>query len=116
MIKLKVPFSHLKILSIEKELDFEFKIATLECATMDVLKCDLWEIGKQNPYDLNIAILYAGYVIACKDKFKRPKHTFEQAIYWFQHMSSDSHKEFLSACTELMGQLQKGNGKEEKKK
>lgn len=113
MIKLKVPFKTWRLLT-EKDVDFVFKIATLECATNEVLKCGLQDIGKQNPYDLNTAILYAGYIIACKDKYKRPKYKLEHAIFWMQHMSTESRTCFTGACLELLGEMKSVKGEKKK--
>lgn len=112
MIKLKMPFKY-GIIHIEKELDFVFKIGTLEDATEEILKCDLFEADSQNPYDVNVAILYSAYLIGCQKKYKKPKYKLEHATFWMEHMSRESQTLFLKAVQELLGKM---SGKGEKKK
>lgn len=121
-MKLKVPFKTWRILT-ERELDFIFTIGTLETATEEILKCDLWEVGDQNPYDVNVAILLAGYQIGCEKKRKSnifgrvyipaPKYNLHHAVFWIEHMSKDSQAAFLKAVQDLLGKMSKG--KEKKK-
>jgi len=107
MIKLKVPFK-LGFLQVEKELDFVFRIATLEMATEDILKCDLFEVDTQNAYDVNVAVLYAAYLLACEKKRKRKLYTLIHAIYWMEHMSKSSQETFLKAVQDMLGKMSKG--------
>jgi hypothetical protein len=109
-MKIKVPFKHWKLL-VEKEIEFVFSIATLEEATEGVLKCDLWEVDTQNPYDVNVAILFAGYLVACQKAYKKPKYKLEHAIFWTEHMSKSSQEMFLKAVKDLLGKLSKGGEK-----
>lgn len=112
-MKIKVPFKSWKLI-VEKEVDFVFNIGTLECATEEILKCDLFDVGEQNPYDVNVAILYAGYLIACEKLGKRKRYDLNHAVFWMEHMSKTSQEEFLKAVQALLGKMAKG--KEEKKK
>jgi len=113
MITFKVPFKKAWFF-IEKDVDFLFNIGALEYASEEVLKCDLFEIGNQKPYEINIAILYAAYLIACERKGKNKKYTFNHAVYWVEHMSRESQEVFIKAVQDLLGKMSKGT--EEKKK
>ena len=112
-MKIKVPFKTWKVIT-EKEIDFIFRIGTLEDAC-DILGCDLWEVEKQNPYDVNVAILFAGYKFARntgrKNKFL--DYNLNHAVFWMEHMSKDSQGKFLKAVQDLLGKM---TGKKEEKK
>jgi len=113
-MKLKVPFKFGKII-FEKELDFSFKLATLELATNDILKCELWEVGDKDTIAVDTAILYAGYIQARREKYKRPIYSLDHARFWITHLSYDSKVIFMTACKELIGNMGK-KGVGEKKK
>ncbi len=110
---MKVPFKFGKII-FEKDIDFVFRIATLEYATNDILKCELWEVGDKDPTEVNIAIIYAAYVVSCWLKKKRVIYTIDHAKFWMSHLSEESKTQFIKSCIELTGKM--GKGKEEKKK
>jgi len=110
-MKIKVPFKTWKVIT-EKEIDFVFRIGTLEDAC-DILGCDLWEVETQNPYDVNVAILFAGYTVACEKNGKRKKYDLNHAVFWMEHMSKDSQSKFLKAVQDLLGKM---SGKKEEKK
>lgn len=112
-MKIKVPFKSWRLIT-EKEIDFVFNIGTLECATEEILKCDLFDVSEQNPYDVNVAILYAGYLIACEKLRKRKRYDLSHATFWMEHMSKTSQEEFLKAVKSILGKMAKGS--EEKKK
>ncbi len=111
-MKLKVPFRY-GILIIEKSLDFEFCIATLEWATNRILKCGLENIKEVDPVKLSTAVLYSAYVIACrfKDKPVRPRYTFAHAEIWVRHMNKDTQAEFFESMQGLLGEMRKGEDK-----
>ena len=120
---IKVPFRKGPFF-IEKNVDFIFKIATLEMATEEILKCDFWEVDKQNHFDVNVAILYAAYLVAREKKIAkmnklsrflvRKKYELSHAKFWIEHMSKDTQTEFLKAVQDMLGKMTKT--KEEKKK
>jgi hypothetical protein len=120
-MKLKVPFKLGKF-QYERELKFVFKIASLEFATNDVLGCDLWGVAEKNPADVNVAIIYGAYIQACREDSDKHWYQFKQkaiyntsdAVYWVNHWSKDTEKQFVAACIELTGKL--GKSTEEKKK
>ena len=112
MITLRMPFQVGPFIK-EREVDFIFKIGTLEDACEDILKCDLDEVEKKDANDVNIAILYAGYNLASEKKRKRNKYSIHHAAYWMEHMSKESQSMFLKAVQDVIGKYQ---GKGEKKK
>lgn len=111
-MKIKVPFKRGAFYR-EKEVEFLFNIGSLECASEEILKCDLWEIEKKEPIDVNIAILYGAYLTACRKNHVREKFNIHHAAFWVEHMSSESQKEFLKAVQDVMGKM-KGNGEKKK--
>jgi hypothetical protein len=68
--ELSVPFKRGPF-SFEKKVEFLFNIGTIEAAC-DRLGIDFWQIAEHDSYDFTLAILYEGYVSACKSKFKKP--------------------------------------------
>jgi len=117
---LKLPFPILKKYTYEKPIEVTFKIATLEIATKEILKCDLDEVSKFPPEQVDVAVLYAAYITACKDKYCRPIYNEIDAAFWNQKMSKESGKLFHEGVQELIGSLRKlkenTNTEEEKKK
>lgn len=113
-MKIKVPFKF-GFVFFEKELDFVFKIATLEWATEEILKCGLEDVKDQDPIKLNIVLFYSAYVIACQRKFKRPIYTLRHAEFWVTHLSKQGQEQFRLACKPLFDTV-KGETTEEKKK
>jgi hypothetical protein len=98
----------------EKDVDFLFRIATLESASLDILKCELHELDEQDPQKMQVAVLYAAYSLACEKKRKLKKYGLKEASYWAEHMSKSSHDQFLKAIQELIGKMAKVS--EQKKK
>jgi hypothetical protein len=113
-MKLKVPFKFGPVI-MEKELDFAFKIATLELASLDVLKCDLSDMTDKEPTELTTAIIYSAYVQSCKDRFKKPYYKYSHAVTWVQHMSKETQQELIKAIQDMQGKM-RGQGTEDKKK
>jgi hypothetical protein len=104
-MKLKVPF-RLGRFIIEKEVDFIFKIATLEIATLEILKIDLNQITTKSADEVNIAVLYAGYITACKDSYKKPKYKESHAAFWAEQWSKKTENDFRRALSEMIGSWQ----------
>ena len=100
---------------IEKEVKFLFNLSALETATNEILECDIWQVSEIEPARLNVAILYAGYLTACRKDYRKPKYKEVHAAYWISHMSQESTTEFVRSINELMGKM-KSKGGEEKKK
>lgn len=112
-MKIKVPFKF-RFIYFEKELDFVFKIATLEWATEEILKCGLEDIKDKDPQQLNIVLFYSGYVIACQRKYKKPIYTLEHAEFWVTHLSKESQEQFRLACKPLFRKAMEGEGEKKK--
>lgn len=105
-MKIKVPFTFWGMI-FEKDVDFLFRIATLESASLDVLKCELWELENQKPEEVNVAVLYSAYCLACEKGRKIKKYGLKEAAYWAEHMSKNSEGQFLKAIQELLGKMAK---------
>lgn len=102
---LQLPFKYANKFILEKPVELTFKIATLEVASLEILKCDLWGVGEKSIEEVNVAILYAAYIQARKDKYKKPKYTEVDAAFWISNMSKKSNELFYQAISELMGTM-----------
>jgi hypothetical protein len=111
---MKVPFK-IGIVHIERNIDFVFGFDALEIATEEVLNCELKDVAKQDTSKLNVAILYAAYLSACRKNYKKPKFNESHAAFWMQYMGEDARKELNRQLNELFGKM-KGEGSDEKKK
>jgi len=105
-MRIKVPFKFWGVI-FEKEIDFLFRIATLESACLDILKCELHELDGQDPNRMQVAVLYSAYSLACEKGRKIKKYGLKEASYWAEHMSKTSHDQFLKAIHELLGKMAK---------
>jgi hypothetical protein len=114
MIKIRVPFKFGRFL-FEKDVDFLFRIATLESASLDILKCELWEIESQNSESIHVAILYSAYCLACEKKRRRKYFQIDHAKYWVEHMSKSSREVFIKSVQELIGKMNKVSEKKKKR-
>ena len=123
MIVLKVPFRK-RWRYKERELFFCFNIGALEYATKDVLKIDLWQIteyleNKDNfnsKYDLNVGILYGGYLMACLKLGQIPKYKIGHAAGWAEYMSKSESEKFATELGRLFGEMGEAGEKKKKKK
>ena len=105
----------------ERPLWFSFNLAALEYATEDIMKIELSELGVvDSEYDLNVAILYAGYYIAAIKGKQKLKYKFLDAVYWLEHMNKTEMEKFAGELNKLIGKTKKvgkqKTGKGEKKK
>ena len=114
MIKIKVPF-RFGFIFFEKSLWFSFGLGSLEYSTKHLLKCELHEIDQKSPIDINIAILYGGYIQACRERYRRPIYSLDHARFWMQHLSNESSEQFIKIIKDLLGELS-GMGSGIKKK
>ena len=112
-MKIKVPFRK-GIFLREREIEFIFKIATLEDAC-EQLKIDFHEMSDVDGYDFGLAVLYNAYLQGCKTRFKKPKYGFHHAVAWNEMMSKESRDKVAECMRELMGSLKKGEKGEKKK-
>ena len=100
----------------EKEVDITLKIATLEslCDDNNLEFHDLGDTKKISEFDFMSELLYHGYLIACKDKFQKPKYTKTQAILWNENLSQTARIELRLMMTELTGKSNKMAGVKKK--
>ena len=105
-MKIKVPFKFGRF-QFEKDIEFMFRIATLESASLDVLLCELWELEEQKPNEVEIAVLYSAYILACEKNKKMQLYDIKQAAYWMEHMSKSSKEIYLKGVQELLGKMAK---------
>ena len=65
-----------------KPLWFEFRLASLEYAVEEIMKIELHQLGNvKSEYDLNLAILYAGYYMASIKGKQKLKYSLHHAVY-----------------------------------
>jgi hypothetical protein len=79
-----------------KEVEIVINLASVELACEE-LKIDLFQMAdyaKKNAFDYMTELLYAGYVIACQKRYKKPKYGKEKAIIWNENMSVEARTEF----------------------
>lgn len=107
---------------IERDVPFLFKIMTLELIAED-LKLPLEDIFKENVIkseDMTLAIVWCGYLAACKELYKKPKYKRSNAERWNEFMPKSTRDKMMVDVGILLASLTKdGKGKEplgEKKK
>jgi hypothetical protein len=106
---MRLMFKRLGFGFVEKEVPITLKIATLE-SLCDDNNLEFYELGdtkKISEFDFMAELLYHGYIIACKDKFKKPKYTKIQALIWNEKLSLTARNELKSMMTELTGKASK---------
>lgn len=91
----------------EREVPIMINMGTLEAAGKQV-GVEFWEIPekvKDKSYDFILAILYQGYLTACKESFKKPKYNFSHAVVWYEYISQKSQVEFTGMMQEFIGKI-----------
>jgi len=119
IVTLKMPFRFGKVFFREKNVDFIFRIGTLEDALDNYLNCSFEEISTRNPQDVLMSLLFAGYITACQKRYRKPKYNFNHAFFWVNNMNKESNELFLKAINDLFGKYKKEEkieDTEEKKK
>jgi hypothetical protein len=115
---LRVPFKR-GIIFREKNVPFLFKIMTLEMIS-DSLGQEFGEIFSKKNADTDVyeAIIWNGYLAACKETYKKPKYNEIQAHYWANYMSAETRQILVEEVKKLMGFLvgDKAGSEELKKK
>lgn len=107
-----------------KEVPIELNIGTLE-SVCEMLNIDFWQIGKtikDKDYDFLVALLYQGYLTACKEAYIRsgkssyptPEYSFLHAAVWYEYLPQDSQREFVGMMQALLGKLKRGDKKKVK--
>jgi|WetSurMetagenome_2_1015567.scaffolds.fasta_scaffold428745_2 hypothetical protein len=93
----------------ERDVKITLKIGTLEDMKND-LGIEFFEIGdmiKKDVAKLMTNLLYFGYITSCKESFKKPKYTKDNALFWYDHLSEQSRKELITEITVLFGEMTK---------
>jgi len=118
VVTLKMPFRFGGRFFKEKDVDFIFRIGTMEDACDYYLKCRFEEIKDRDPGDVHMALLFAGYIFACQRQYRKPKYNFNHAVFWVTNMNTDSKAKFVKAMEELTGRAKEKFGSKdvEKKK
>ena len=107
-----------------REVPIKLNIGTLE-AVCDMLNIDFWQMGKtikDKDFDFMVALLYQGYLTACKETYIRskkssyptPEYKLFHAAIWYECMGPASQKEFVGMMQILLGKLKKGDKKKVK--
>ena len=118
---LKVPFiKHFIGLELVKRREIEFIVGlgALEM-TCKVFNKKLYELSEftedsGNNYDFLVVLLHSSYVIACQQRYKRPKYDEKQARIWLENMGDAERLLYTDAIKELTGTIA-GTIDEEKK-
>ena len=113
-MKIKVPFKRGAFYR-EKEVEFLFNIGSLECASEEILKCELHELKDQDPFSVSVAVIYGAYLTACRKNYKRPRYSMYNATVWIENMSRESNVTFQKGMSELFSKNNEKDGKEKKK-
>jgi hypothetical protein len=108
---------------IEREVPFLFKIMTLELIA-DYLKIPLEKIFEEETVrseKMTMAIIWCGYLAACKELYHKPKYKEAHAEKWNEYMQKATRDKLMVDVSIMLGGLTKnGEGKEpvagEKKK
>ncbi len=92
----------------EKDVPILINMGTLEavCNMIGVEFYSLTDSMKDKSTDFFIALLYQGYITACKESYKRPKYKFLHAVVWFEYISQKSQKELVDMVQNFVGKYQ----------
>jgi len=91
----------------EKEVPFLFKIMTLEIVA-DYLKIPLDELFEHELISsdkMPQAFVWAGYLAACKEMYKKPKYKEEDSAKWNEFMPKSSRDKITAELALLLGSL-----------
>lgn len=102
--KIKLPFKK-SFGYTEKEVPILINMGTLEnvCVMLEVEFGDLSDSLKEKGTDFFVAIMYQGYLSACKEVYQKPKYTFHHAVIWQEHISQGSMKKLLRMVETFIG-------------
>jgi hypothetical protein len=120
IVWLRMPFKKGFIFR-EKEVPFLFKIMTLEM-TCDDLGVEFGGLFSRPNAEEEVyeALIWNGYLAACKEMYKKPKYSKIQSIFWADHLSVDTRKKLVEEVRKLLGTIKDASEKmpaeEEKKK
>jgi len=101
----------------EKEIPVTLSLGVLEAVakSFKVEFYQLIDVMTNNNQDFVVELLFQGYIMACKDRYKRPKYTRNYAIVWSEYMSKSSTNELLQMMEKLFGEITKATVKSKKK-
>ena len=91
-------------------MPFFFRIMTLEMVC-DYLKISLEDLFKEDIIKgdkMPMAMIWCGYLAACKEMYQKPKFTEKDAERWLEFMPQSAREIYLGEITKLMGDLKKG--------
>jgi len=93
----------------EKDIPIIFNLGVLEAVAkfLEIEFYQINDISRDQSYDFIAALLYQGYIAACKDRYKKPKYSFAHAVIWKEYISQSAQKELLDMMDELWGQIKK---------
>lgn len=118
---LKVPFiKHFIGLELIKRREIEFIVGLgaleMTCKTFNKKLFELSEFTMDagNNYDFLVVLLHSSYVVACQQRYKRPKYTEDHARMWLENMGDAERLLYTDAIKELTGTIA-GTIDEEKK-
>lgn len=100
----------------EKEIDILLNFGMLQSLCAD-LGIEFWQIDasiKKDSYSFMTALMYWGYVTDCKEHYRKPEYTKEQAIIWYEHLSVIARKELEQKMIDLSGEIKKISGPKKK--
>ena len=109
---LKVPFIKYFIgleLIKRREVEFIVGLCALEM-TCKAFNKKLYEMGEftqdsGNNYDFLVVLLHSSYIVACQQRYKRPKYTERQARIWLENMGDAERMVYTDAIKELTGSI-----------
>jgi hypothetical protein len=123
IIYVKMPFRRGHWIT-EKNIPFLFKIMTLEMVA-DYLKIPMEDLLKEEhatKENMPLAMIWCGYLAACKELYKKPKYKESDAVKWNDFMLKPSREAIMKDISLLLGGFtekkdkQKGEEESEKKK
>ena len=97
----------------EIDVPFLFKIMTLEmiCEYLKIPLEDLFKEENISHPEMSFALLWCGYLAACKDNYMRPRYTEKDARIWNEYMKKSSRDELTKGMADLFGKLSKAESK-----
>lgn len=98
----------------EIDVPFLFKIMTLElvCEYLKIPIQDLFEESTVRHENMSFALVWCGYLAACKDTYQKPKYSEKDAKVWDEYMKKSSRDLLAKSMADLFGSLTR-EGKEE---
>jgi len=90
----------------EKDVPILMNFGTLE-AVANMLGIEFHELSETNlsekGADFFIALLWQGYITACKESYKKPKYKFFHAVIWYEYINQKSQKQLVEMMQNFIG-------------